>query len=1441
MDRHSFHPLITRWFCEKFGEPSAPQDAGWPEIATGRDTLIAAPTGTGKTLAAFLWSLDSLIRDALAGELEDACRLVYISPLKALGNDIQKNLQEPLSEMRALAREEGVELPEIRVAVRSGDTPARERRLMLKKRPHILITTPESLYILLTAERSRKVLETARAVIVDEIHAVAGDKRGAHLALSLERLDALCNDRLQRIGLSATQKPIDEIARLLIGAGRSREDGSPDCAIVDVGHKREMALTVEVADQDIGPIASHEYWAEVFERIAAHIESHRTTIVFVHTRRLAERVSHRLTERLGEGRVAAHHGSLSRKIRLDAEERLKSGALAAIVATASLELGIDIGHVDLVCHLGAPRTLASLLQRVGRSGHWKGAVPKGIVFPLTRDELLQSAAAIRSVRGGALDLVVFPKAPLDILAQQMVAEVAAQEEVEEEALWSLIRRAQPYGELERSVFEDVLEMLSEGISTSRGRRTAYLHRDRVNALLRPRRGARLCAITSGGAIPDTADYDVVEGAAETFVGKVNEDFAIESNAGDIFLLGNHSWRVKRVERGKVRVEDAEGLPPNIPFWLGEAPSRTAELSEAVSALRSELAGRLDAPGEAIRWMRAECGLYASGASQLIDYVRETVRVLGRVPTQGEIVAERFFDEAGGMQLVIHSPYGGRINRAWGHTLRKRFCLTFDFELQAAATDDGIVLSLSSQHSFPLESIFGFARLASLKKDMLQSALQSPMFTNRWRWNATRALALPRRSGGKKVPVAIQRMRAEDLLAAVFPAQLACQDNHHGPIEPPDHPLVNETVENCLTEAMDIESLRALIAEVESGKIMTFGVETPAPSLMSHEILNANPYAFIDDAPLEERRSRAVPLRRALPDDAESARLDPDVIEEVCEQAWPAPRDADELHDALLTLCVLPVEEAGEWSAWVDELLARNRLAKAAWQMEGVEREGLVPAERMALIRAAVPGIRLTPEAIPFQGDEAETPAQDEAALALVRGWMEASGPVTAEELASRVGLALPDVNIALAALEGEGAVLRGRFARLAPEAEIEWCDRVLLARIHRMTLGKLRREIEPVTAADFIRYLLRWQHVHEDAMLHGRDGVLEVIRQLQGLELPAPAWEERILPARIKNYDPADLEALCLSGIVAWGRLRPGAPPEPLDVPESGSRSRGTQKAQPSRRALLAFLLREEVGLFLKPRETEDAWRGNLSRTAREILDFLKDRGASFLADITAATGRLRTEAEEALWELVARGLVTGDGVAGLRALIASAKEKKKGERRLRALPGGRAISREAKKRFMPVGRWSLWGSADAPLDEEAHREAHARQLLKRYGVVLRELAVREAAAPRWREMVRVFRRLEAKGEIRGGRFVSGFMGEQFALPEAVEALRAVRRIPARGKPTMVHASDPMNLVGVIAPGSKISARSRDVILYRDGLVADSGPLGEVRSRLANESLTGGG
>ncbi|HXV80085.1 MAG TPA: DEAD/DEAH box helicase, partial [Candidatus Binatia bacterium] len=889
----NFHPLVRRWFSERFERPTASQEKGWESIAAGRSTLIAAPTGSGKTLAAFLWSVDRLIQQSLCGDLSDTTSVVYVSPLKALGNDVAKNLQVPLAEIYRLADAEGILLPGLRVAVRSGDTPANERQSMARMPPHILITTPESLYILLTAERSRRFLKTAETVIVDEIHAVAQDKRGAHLALSLERLEALAERPLQRIGLSATQKPIEEVARLLVGSEHLLVDGKPDCQIVDVGHQRDLDLRVELPDQELGAIASHEMWAEVYEKIVAQVKAHRTTLVFVNTRRFVERVAHQLSERLGEDKVGAHHGSLSRKTRLQVEEKLKSGDLPVVVATASLELGIDIGHVDLVCHIGSPRTINILLQRVGRSGHWLGAIPKGIFYPLTRDDLVQCVAGIRAVRQGQLDRLKIPEKPLDVLAQQMVAAVASLEAgakdksqetevvgsgIEERTLWELVRCAYPYRNLTKVEFEQLLEMLSEGVSTRRGRRGAHLHRDRINGVLRARRGARLSAITNGGAIPDTADYDVIQFPDEVLVGKVNEDFAIESLAGDIFLLGNRSWRIRRVGSGKVWVEDAQGLPPSIPFWFGEAPARTRELSAAVSELRREVNERLSDPSQAQRWLAEETGIADDVAEQIVNYVKETRAVLGCVPTQTEIVAERFFDEAGGMQLVIHSPWGNGINRAWGLALRKRFCLNFDRELQAAATDDGIVISLVEQHSFPASDVFSMLRPATVERELTQAVLASPFFTNRWRWNATRALAVARHSGGKKVPVALQRMRAEDLLGAVFPEQVMCQDNQVGPIEIPDHPLVNETLRDCLYEAMDLEGLREIIDKIGCEEIRTIAIDTPAPSAMAHEILNANPYAFLDDAPLEERRARAVSLRRVDPwMGGELGRLDPAAI------------------------------------------------------------------------------------------------------------------------------------------------------------------------------------------------------------------------------------------------------------------------------------------------------------------------------------------------------------------------------------------------------------------------------------------------------------------------------------------------------------------------------------------------------------------------------------
>ena len=1562
MENIPFHPLVARWFKERFGAPTAPQRAGWAHIASGRDTLIAAPTGSGKTLAAFLWSINRLIACGTGSggqlplglaparpvdaPLEHRTHVVYVSPLKALANDIQKNLQQPLAEIRQLAAHLGVTLPDVRVLVRSGDTPAHERQSMTRRPPQILITTPESFYILLTAEKSRRMLKDAETVIIDEIHAVAGDKRGAHLALSLERLDDLVGRRLQRIGLSATQKPIENIARLLVGTERVILNGPPDCAIVDVGHQRQLDLSVEVTGHELGPIATHELYAEIYDRIVAHSQTHRTTIVFVNTRRLVERVAHQLEERLGKGQVAAHHGSLSRKIRLQAEEGLKSGTVPVVVATASLELGIDVGHVDLVCHLGAPRAIATLLQRVGRSGHWLGAVPKGILFPLTRDDLVQCAAAVRAIRSGQLDRIEIPENPLDILAQQIVAMVASEagptrpssrsdlaapsdqreraiEEtlaagppaagLDEDEVWRLVHRAYPFRTLSRDDFEAVLEMLSEGVATSRGRRSAHLHRDRVHRTLRPRRGARLAAITGGGAIPDTADYDVIEEPAGIFVGKVNEDFAVESMGGDIFLLGNRSWRIRRVEMGKIRVEDAQGAPPTIPFWLGEAPSRTPELSAAVAELREAVAARLTnaeaggvppfekgGPGgiygdersapsaeipldppfpkgevgaDPIVWLISECGLDHAGAEQIVAYIADTKAVLGALPTRTTIIAERFFDESGGMQLVVHAPFGGRINRAWGLALRKRFCRTFDFELQAAATDDGIVLSLGEQHSFPLENVFQMVRPASLEADLTQAALAAPMFGTRWRWNATRALALLRHAGGKRVPMPIQRMRAEDLLAAVFPAQLACGDNHPGgPVELPDHPLVNETIDNCLHEAMDLDGLRAVIHAIDRGEVRTLCVDTAAPSPISHEILNANPYAFLDDAPLEERRARAVSLRRVDPDLAGGmGALDQAAIDEVRAQAWPDVRDADELHDVLLSVGVLPArgilpgpppfaeglaaegkqprraeplltlplgEGWGEssdagWAALAMQLIRSRRATVAHWG----EHTALVAAERVAIASAALPDVRFEPHLPPLyshkaSGDETTPPEPEDAIRAIVQGWMECLGPVTVASLAALLGLTETKVEAALLRLETEGLVLRGSFlpphphAPTPPRPSPDWCDRRLLARIHRLTLGRLRKEIEAVTAAEYVRFLLRWQHVQPGTQLHKRDGVAQIIAQLQGLELPAPAWERDVLPARINLYDPADLEHLCLAGEVAWGRLRLAANAAEEEGPVP---LRGRRRVAPTRAAPLAFVMRAALGTLLEPAALDVDLAMRLSPAARDVLAYLEQHGASFLTDIARATGPLPGQTEEALWELVARGLVTGDGIAGLRLLLLPEVKRRQPRHRLRALRGG------AGKRLMPVGRWSVLRTASPkPMTagESSADEFCARQLLRRYGVVLRELLGREVRAPAWRVLLGIYRRMEARGEIRGGRFVAGFIGEQFALPEAVDTLRAVRRAAEDAEPVLVAAADPLNLVGILTPGARVSPFSNQVIAYRNGVPIEVGDLGTVLSRV---------
>jgi ATP-dependent Lhr-like helicase len=1198
------HPLVQEWFAARFDEPTEPQEAGWPHIVADESTLICAPTGSGKTLAAFLACIDRLVRKALAGELQERTEVLYVSPLKALGNDIQKNLETPLGEIMQLAGQRGLLMPLIRTAVRTGDTPMPERRAMLKRPPHILVTTPESLYILLTAEKSRALLRDIETVIVDEIHAVADDKRGAHLALSLERLETLVTHsrprRPVRIGLSATQKPIELVARFLAGNGR------PGPAIADIGHRRALDLAVEVPRSELGPVASNEMWEEVYDRIAQLAREHRSTLVFVNTRRLAERVAHHLSERLGEHAVRAHHGSLSRKLRLAAESKLKSGELRLLVATASLELGIDIGTVDLVCQISSPRSVAQALQRIGRAGHWRGAVPKGRIFAMTRDELVECAALVRAMRRGELDRIQVPDSPLDILAQQIVA-MCSSDEWQEEDLFDVVRRAYPYRDLARVEFDAILEILSEGISARRGRYAAYLHRDRVNRRVRARRGGRLVAITNGGAIPESALYTVMAEPEGSVVGTVDEDFAVESLSGDIMLLGNSSWRIRRVEStaGRLLVEDAHGAAPSVPFWRGEAPARTAELSAQVAELREQISNLVPdvetarravspgsaptdfaaAPAAAVARLKEECGLDDSGAEQAIQYILQGRAVLGAVPSQTTLVAERFFDEGGGMQLVIHAPLGGRINKAWGLALRKRFCRTFNFELQAAATDEGLNISLGEQHSFPLADVFHFLETESVGGVLEQAVLASPIFATRWRWDATRALALTRFRNGKKIPLQVQRMRADDLLAAVFPDVAACQENIVGDIRIPDHPLLREVMKDALTEAMDLEGLKRVLAGIRDGTIRCVAVDTPVPSQFSHEILNANPYAYLDDAPLEERRARAVSLRRALPEAllGEIGQLDPAAIAQVRQEACPDVRDVDELDDVLETLIALPQdfspsghEPVGAgWGDYFDSLVSARRAARA------VHRDGAfwVAAGKAKTFLSLFPAARFeneTPEI------ESSAPSADDALLALVRGWLAHSGPITASALGQTVGLPASEIQRTLQRLEAEGVILRGQFTGLG---DTEWCERHLLARIHRLTLGTLRKQIEPVTAAQFMRWLLRWQHLEPGTQVAGERGALEVVRQLQGFEAPANAWEPQILARRIAGYDPRILDQLCLTGAVGWGRLSPhpatldpvavvSSPPPDFEGSDP-SRRAGGRRVVPTSLSPITFFVRE--------------------------------------------------------------------------------------------------------------------------------------------------------------------------------------------------------------------------------------------------------------------------
>jgi len=1418
----SFHPAVRAWFEGRFpAGPTEPQAAGWQEIAACRHTLIAAPTGSGKTLAAFLVCIDRFYRaqdlccthDLYCGHEPGALpeegatpagsgpQVVYVSPLKALATDIQQNLEAPLREIAAAAGRLGLTAPAISVAVRTGDTAAAERAAMLKHPPDILITTPESLYLLLTAERSRAMLRSARTVIVDEIHAVAGNKRGSHLTLTLERLAHVAGQPVQRVGLSATQRPIEAIARLLVGAGPDRDnaDGTPRCAIVDSGHRRRLDLALELPDDELGAVPTTEQTAQILDMIAAHVTSHRTTLVFVNTRSMAERVAHQLGERLGDevgAQVAAHHGSLSRGRRQRVEARLRAGDLRALVATASLELGIDVGPVELVCQIGSPRSFATFLQRVGRSNHTRTGTPSGRLYPTTRDELVECAALLRGTRQGRLDAIVIPERPLDILAQQMVAESAAEAWAEGELL-GLARQAAPFRDLSAEDFEDITDLLAEGIRTGRGRRAYYLHRDQVNSTVKGRRGARLAALTSGGAIPELGDFRVVAEPDEVQIGTVHEEWAVESRPGDVFLLGTHSWRIRRVEPGTVRVTDAHGAPPSVPHWQGEAPGRTRELSEEVSALRQAVADR--EPAEARKWLEEECGVGRAAAEIIVAYLRAGLAALGALPTMDAIILERFFDEAGGMQLVGHAPFGARVNRAFGLALRKRFCVTFDFELQAAASDNAILLSLGPQHSFPLEQVPKFLASKTVEQVVRQAVLTAPLFQARWRWNLNTSLTILRMRGGRKNPPAIQRMEADDLMAAVFPVLAACQENvAPGPMEIPDHPLVRQTLDDCLHEAMDIEGLRELVAGIEAGRIAVITRDTTEPSVLAHEILNGPPFTYLDDeTEAGNRRSRQVTVSRGLPVEARDlARLDPDAIEKVREQVRPQPRDADELHDLLMTLYLMRPQP--EWGAWFAELAAAGRAARLpAGLWCATERvpllAGLYPAE-WTFAMAPLPRVK------PM---DAETMAAE-----MLRGHLDVSGPVTAEELARATSLGVADVSMALIRLENEGFALRGRFTD--PDGAEQWCARRVLTRIHAYTRQRKRREVEPVTARDFIRFLLRWQHVTADTRREGSRGVLAVVEQLQGFELAAGAWEKAVFPARVTGYRREWLDEVCLDGGVAWGRLSVrGEADEPP-----------RRAGAPSRATPVTLTIRDDLPWLLRAARGEHRPAEPGPGSTSDVLDALRQRGALFPPDLESLTGRLPSEVEEALWDGVARGLVTADGFRAVRTLFA--------RRAMQNAPGRRRLRRGSQLSSRTAGRWSLLPEPPADCDPDDLAEAVAEQLAARWGVVFRDLLTRENLAVPWREVLWALRRMEARGTICGGRFVHGFSGEQFAHPDAVGLLREIRKRPRTGETVTLSAADPLNLAGIVLPGPRVPAVATNTVTYVDGALEDQGAVESV-------------
>jgi ATP-dependent helicase Lhr and Lhr-like helicase len=1473
-----FHPAVRAWFVERFGKPSPAQALGWPAIAgcdktPGHDVLLCAPTGSGKTLAAFMWAIDRLFREAERGQLGDRISVLYVSPLKALANDIRVNLEEPLTGIRAAAQrlaaggngrgkpaqDKTKRLLEVRAGLRTGDTTAGERSAMLRRPPHILVTTPESLFILLTSPRFRQSLGAVRHIIVDELHALAPNKRGAHLMVTLERLERMVRasgaPRPARIGLSATLNPIGRLAEFLAGAevdSNGARHPRPVKIVRADDRARKMDLRVIAPGPELGALATHQHWEAMYDAVAEMVRQHRTTLVFTLSRRWAERIALNLQKRLGNDAVMAHHGSLARAERLQAEQRLKRGELRALVATSSLELGIDVGAVDLVCQIDSPKSISAAIQRIGRSGHQLDATPKGRLFALTLDDLIECGAAVRAIRQGRLDEVEIPGGCLDVAAQQIVAIAAEEDEIGEADVMRLVRGAYNFAGLDRKTLTNLLEQLSAELPARIQGAAPKIFYDPIGARVRARRAARLAAITSGGTIPESGNLDVVIASEGRRIGDVEEDFAQESSRGDIFTLGSTPWRVLGISRNRFLVEPAPGMAPSLPFWQTEAAGRSPALSSETSALRVEIFRRIEqADGlAAAEFLAAECAMDESAARQAVDYIRRGQGALGAIPDDHTLVVERFFDGLGGTQIVIHAPFGMRVNRGLGLAIRKRLCQSFDFEIQASAIDDAVLLALNARHSFPLESLMAMLSPRTVRRVLEQALLAAPMFEVRLRHVATRALLVMRSARGRKVPAWIQRLRAQEISAAIFPQRDACLENRPAEVELPGHFIAAETMHECLTESADIERIERLLSAIERGAMRVVTVDAIAPSVFAHRILLAWDYSFLDDGERANRRSRTVSMNRAMAEDVFrtedlSAMLASEAVQSVeAEVSGRAlsrrARDRDELCALIRAHGALEITDAaeriaGDADAMVSALEREGRVVRA--RLVAGARELLIVAQDAALFRAAYPDVTVERSAgapeLPIEA-RTEVPEPGEAQREIVRRAMATSGPLEVSEIAERLRMTAAAVKNHLLALEAGGVVFRGHFTpRMgrvgAPQAPAmasppeQWCDRYNLEKIHRLTLSGLRAQIEPCADHEYAAFRLRWNHVGGAGIEADQAGVAAVLEQLSGVALAPELWERDVLPVRIPGYRPEWLDLLCLGGAVVWAAV-------PGDEPAGEIPSR------------ITFLRRRRAGGGRLDGTAASAIAGEFSdEDERKVFLALAAGGAQYLDELAERAGLAERTALAALWRLAAAGRVSNDSFAPLRLLWSAP------EAATRAISPGAAANRRtrqdaairARLRSSVSGRWSaLGGSAaasaatdppsagaisgenSAALRERDLARDRAEALLRRHGIVSREMLALQGEHLAWHDISFALRRMEYAGTIRRGYFVRGLSGEQYALPEALEMLAVVRGLnPAREGPVAISAADPANPYGAMLPGCGIAREPGNVLVLRAGRV----------------------